>query len=154
FLQFRMEGCQPGLDFAEPARETIDVSRSLLGLAARVNQPAIRFALFGSRFKLGATPLFRGLAGVCQCRFGRGHLLDRRFFRRAGAIAIRLAIAHVFLERFKLGTPLQRSPPTRCRRRAELEALERSEEHTSELQSRFDLVCRLLLEKKNNKTYS
>src|SRR5207249_10944168 len=30
---------------------------------------------------------------------------------------------------------------TRCRRK-------RSEEHTSELQSRFDLVCRLLLEKK------
>src|SRR5437868_11968834 len=29
----------------------------------------------------------------------------------------------------------------------------RSEEHTSELQSRFDLVCRLLLEKKN-KPYS
>src|SRR5207247_10999744 len=28
-------------------------------------------------------------------------------------------------------------------------ALERSEEHTSELQSRVDLVCRLLLEKKN-----
>src|SRR5690349_18196686 len=28
----------------------------------------------------------------------------------------------------------------------------RSEEHTSELQSRRDLVCRLLLEKKNNKS--
>src|SRR5699024_11870297 len=28
-------------------------------------------------------------------------------------------------------------------------SLLRSEEHTSELQSRFDLVCRLLLEKKN-----
>src|SRR5437868_12885639 len=28
--------------------------------------------------------------------------------------------------------------------------LERSEEHTSELQSRFDLVCRLLLEKKQH----
>src|SRR5207249_5762855 len=28
------------------------------------------------------------------------------------------------------------------------DALQRSEEHTSELQSRFDLVCRLLLEKK------
>src|SRR5699024_12136769 len=27
----------------------------------------------------------------------------------------------------------------------------RSEEHTSELQSRFDIVCRLLLEKKNKK---
>src|SRR2546428_4742535 len=34
---------------------------------------------------------------------------------------------------------------------------ERSEEHTSELQSRSDLVCRLLLEKKKNRpttTYS
>src|SRR5699024_12293862 len=28
----------------------------------------------------------------------------------------------------------------------------RSEEHTSELQSRFDIVCRLLLEKKKNVT--
>src|SRR5207249_8832291 len=32
------------------------------------------------------------------------------------------------------------------------QARSRSEEHTSELQSRFDLVCRLLLEKKNAKT--
>src|SRR5699024_11877462 len=31
-----------------------------------------------------------------------------------------------------------------------LSCLGRSEEHTSELQSRFDLVCRLLLEKKKN----
>src|SRR5699024_11722565 len=31
---------------------------------------------------------------------------------------------------------------------------ERSEEHTSELQSRFDLVCRLLLEKKKKKKYA
>src|SRR5699024_6337277 len=30
----------------------------------------------------------------------------------------------------------------------------RSEEHTSELQSRFDLVCRLLLEKKKRKAYT
>src|SRR5690349_24011667 len=30
----------------------------------------------------------------------------------------------------------------------------RSEEHTSELQSRRDLVCRLLLEKKNKKCYA
>src|SRR5437868_9467368 len=33
-------------------------------------------------------------------------------------------------------------------RRARLDRQRRSEEHTSELQSRFDLVCRLLLEKK------
>src|SRR5437773_5151488 len=32
-----------------------------------------------------------------------------------------------------------------------LKALVRSEEHTSELQSHHDLVCRLLLEKKKNK---
>src|SRR5690606_40333341 len=41
-------------------------------------------------------------------------------------------------------------PPIRLppRRRAVREAPERSEEHTSELQSRENLVCRLLLEKK------
>src|SRR2546430_4343554 len=32
-------------------------------------------------------------------------------------------------------------------------AIRRSEEHTSELQSQSNLVCRLLLEKKNNFTY-
>src|SRR6266704_3262924 len=31
-----------------------------------------------------------------------------------------------------------------------VDRVRRSEEHTSELQSRFDLVCRLLLEKKKN----
>src|SRR5699024_11257595 len=31
--------------------------------------------------------------------------------------------------------------------------LDRSEEHTSELQSRFDIVCRLLLDKKKNNYY-
>src|SRR5437868_14893868 len=33
-------------------------------------------------------------------------------------------------------------------RATHLDSSDRSEEHTSELQSRFDLVCRLLLEKK------
>src|SRR2546421_6761473 len=37
---------------------------------------------------------------------------------------------------------------------AELSAAARSEEHTSELQSRSDLVCRLLLEKKKPRTYT
>src|SRR5207249_5483709 len=35
--------------------------------------------------------------------------------------------------------------------RVEVAHRQRSEEHTSELQSRFDLVCRLLLEKKKTK---
>src|SRR5450432_1096281 len=53
-------------------------------------------------------------------------------------------------------TTLFRSPHPRARRRARARRLRhrsflarlRSEEHTSELQSRSDLVCRLLLEKK------
>src|SRR2546422_4290135 len=40
-------------------------------------------------------------------------------------------------------------PPT-WRPRIQWNGLARSEEHTSELQSRLHLVCRLLLEKKNN----
>src|SRR5258706_3143591 len=46
-------------------------------------------------------------------------------------------------------TPSSRAPPPAacCRRRR----CRRSEEHTSELQSLTNLVCRLLLEKKKNK---
>src|SRR3712207_7461173 len=40
--------------------------------------------------------------------------------------------------------------PQQARGAADRPRLERSEEHTSELQSRQYLVCRLLLEKKNN----
>src|SRR2546421_5011846 len=43
------------------------------------------------------------------------------------------------------GTPPTRSPK---RQQTRLSGARRSEEHTSELQSRSDLVCRLLLEKK------
>src|SRR5690349_23015647 len=41
-----------------------------------------------------------------------------------------------------------RRPPELARVRLLVHVLARSEEHTSELQSRRDLVCRLLLEKK------
>src|SRR5437667_6683944 len=49
------------------------------------------------------------------------------------------------------------SPPTRCTLRFQTigpssAKIWRSEEHTSELQSHHDLVCRLLLEKKKKKT--
>src|SRR5438067_9954797 len=44
-------------------------------------------------------------------------------------------------------TPIDIVSATATRR----DVFARSEEHTSELQSRFDLVCRLLLEKKNTK---
>src|SRR5438105_6881186 len=39
----------------------------------------------------------------------------------------------------------------RAQVKSPLPAIQRSEEHTSELQSRVDLVCRLLLEKKKKK---
>src|SRR5699024_12279520 len=41
--------------------------------------------------------------------------------------------------------------PASCQIKTLVNILLRSEEHTSELQSRFDLVCRLLLEKKKKK---
>src|SRR6266545_6735392 len=44
-------------------------------------------------------------------------------------------------------------PEDRCRRVAARGHGERSEEHTSELQSLAYLVCRLLLEKKKKKVY-
>src|SRR2546426_12443296 len=43
-------------------------------------------------------------------------------------------------------------PPARTPRRAAPSARARSEEHTSELQSPCNLVCRLLLEKKKKKS--
>src|SRR5687768_18115305 len=46
-------------------------------------------------------------------------------------------------------SPNNRAQPPRDRRTEERLPPPRSEEHTSELQSRLHLVCRLLLEKKN-----
>src|SRR5689334_23903052 len=54
---------------------------------------------------------------------------------------------------FRSGPPkgtCGRSTPARARSR-DSRRLPRSEEHTSELQSQFHLVCRLLLEKKKKK---
>src|SRR5438067_11117154 len=44
-------------------------------------------------------------------------------------------------------------PPSPTSSRCSTARPGRSEEHTSELQSRFDLVCRLLLEKKKSTAY-
>src|SRR5699024_12882738 len=46
------------------------------------------------------------------------------------------------------------APSNRLTRWASAAFEARSEEHTSELQSRFDLVCRLLLEKKKERTHT
>src|SRR5689334_24134448 len=64
-------------------------------------------------------------------------------FRSLGAGAA--LEAGVALERLAV---VRRVPPARWAT-AVAALLDRSEEHTSELQSQFHLVCRLLLEKKN-----
>src|SRR3712207_7215721 len=70
-----------------------------------------------------------------------------RALRHRQRVALAAALAAVLHQRGAV--PLQRgevhpAPPGQLQREA------RSEEHTSELQSRQYLVCRLLLEKKNN----
>src|SRR5699024_12750057 len=69
----------------------------------------------------------------------------------------RLAVPSHFIRR--AGSLHGQNQPARSRQRKTPlgkpgEWRQRSEEHTSELQSRFDLVCRLLLEKKKTTTWS
>src|SRR5438034_3261417 len=52
----------------------------------------------------------------------------------------------------KLPEEVRRLGVTTTKQSPDLTLVVRSEEHTSELQSHSDLVCRLLLEKKKNKT--
>src|SRR5207249_8473480 len=84
--------------------------------------------------------------------------VDRESLLALGAVARDLTQAPLFLV-FTITAQPPRADLDALRVRIGRELLgaavrlERSEEHTSELQSRFDLVCRLLLEKKNkNKT--
>src|SRR5207247_3922004 len=60
----------------------------------------------------------------------------------------RLDLQPEFEQRDDLQENLQRLQTRQRPRPSRNTAIERSEEHTSELQSRVDLVCRLLLEKK------
>src|SRR5690606_41629769 len=72
-------------------------------------------------------------------RTGAGHpRFDRRFLRRR-PVGDRIMLA-VVASSSAAGAAFVQQP-----------GVVRSEEHTSELQSRENLVCRLLLEKKNNK---
>src|SRR3712207_7886821 len=61
------------------------------------------------------------------------------------AAKIHVAVAPVYYHNYVLGHPI----PSQLRSYLESHVTRRSEEHTSELQSRQYLVCRLLLEKKN-----
>src|SRR5699024_12229313 len=67
------------------------------------------------------------------------------FSRRRFAFSRSISLFLIFSSRFMFFSFSIRQPVSKSDTR--------SEEHTSELQSRFDLVCRLLLEKKNKHTY-
>src|SRR3712207_7272396 len=84
------------------------------------------------------TTLFRSRASTSV---GRGALLAVGAVRPAGTRAPCSA------------TPPAPQPATRRRRDRRAAGPRRSEEHTSELQSRQYLVCRLLLEKKKHNTH-
>src|SRR3989442_11865725 len=80
------------------------------------------------------TTLFRSSDRLCN------RLLERKL-NRAGNSILRLAVRCTCEDGFDQFAPAESAARMRARRR--------SEEHTSELQSRPHLVCRLLLEKKN-----
>src|SRR5207249_10023435 len=60
---------------------------------------------------------------------------------------------HLVVNRSRVGAGKGIEPHCRMQGVDDVDGL-RSEEHTSELQSRFDLVCRLLLEKKKKRINS
>src|SRR3989442_11570146 len=68
-------------------------------------------------------------------------------FRSAGLVALHGKVVGAFGLLQRLGLQLLLAH----QQQLQAESLERSEEHTSELQSRPHLVCRLLLEKKKKK---
>src|SRR5207249_9122184 len=95
--------------------------------------------------------LFAEAIGLREGTRNRGNAETRRLHRMSASDSYaRLSsssarsIVHP-CSRWPVAAIRRRSPPVRPRIAT---GTPRSEEHTSELQSRFDLVCRLLLEKK------
>src|SRR5207302_11300284 len=105
------------------------VSLSLSRFFSILTRPPPRSTLFPY------TTLFRSRAGragrLAGARVRCGRAQDHAFFFEAGGTAARTSACQ--------------------QERVDLCASARSEEHTSELQSRENLVCRLLLEKKKKK---
>src|SRR5438034_4792949 len=70
---------------------------------------------------------------------------------RVRVLAARLPISAIFPPRMPISPEYQGEPVPSIMRPLVITMSKRSEEHTSELQSHSDLVCRLLLEKKKKK---
>src|SRR5690606_37630585 len=105
--------------------------RAISAASAVPQEPAPRMATEGVRLE----------AGVCMPRMGSG--VAGGF--RVGKAVLRLLL--LLLSALAQAFRVQRVEVDRLQQERR-EAAARSEEHTSELQSRENLVCRLLLEKK------
>src|SRR5207249_11732277 len=106
-----------------------------------------------------------GVSACCRCISRRAHSFPTRrssdlapAFAAIGIGRNRIAAAGVITASEvitawrTLSTPGRRPSPESCAQAYSRSAMRRSEEHTSELQSRVELVWRLLLDKKK-KTY-
>src|SRR5699024_1496539 len=90
----------------------------------------------------------RVIAGALGCK------PEQLFFTSCGTEGDNWAIRAALHQNRRVGrhivtTAVEHSAVLQCLKDGAVLHGGRSEEHTSELQSRFDLVCRLLLEKKN-----
>src|SRR5699024_12595559 len=94
-------------------------------------------------YSLSYTTLFRSGAGLRPPERQRLPLTDRRGESRDGDLPAAQGVPHPLCRR-------QRPLPARLRPSLAEVRFARSEEHTSELQSRFEIVCRLLFERNNN----
>src|SRR5699024_12238350 len=94
--------------------------------------------------KLAASIAPRFRAGIIS---GNGIATNSTFVGSPPSSAMLAAAATCTIDVSALTATVR--PSRSLGRKIPLFAALRSEEHTSELQSRFDLVCRLLLEKKN-----
>src|SRR2546429_6184285 len=101
---------------------------------------------FGSEEMMPSTPrpLFRGRTPSC----GKINLVLWPAARRTCRSFTTDVTRRFGLQTTKAGAPRWER---QCRVLSEIPRSCRSEEHTSELQSRLHLVCRLLLEKKKNR---
>src|SRR6266704_4245650 len=91
-------------------------------------------------------PRYRAPNAVFVEALGNGGLYSFNYDRRLNnSVSIRAGLTKW------TSVALLGDQPTR---HYKFQLLMRSEEHTSELQSRFDLVCRLLLEKKNRTIFA
>src|SRR5438128_4278635 len=116
--------------------------------------PALRAILARRPAALGGSPARLASAAVCFDRF-----FVERSSVRASAGPSRACAGGRTDTSFRRTDSNREFPPSarhfcqlrNCRADGGNSQLERSEEHTSELQSRYQLVCSLLLEKKTNR---